>query len=518
MNAAMPVLTSIRSEWNAIHDFPVIGKDVLELLSSSMYVNPLAIFREYVQNSADSIDEAVGLGLLRKSSEGRVEIRIDPQNRTISIRDNGTGIPKNEFARRLIALGASRKRGTKARGFRGVGRLAGLGYCQELIFRSRADGEREVSELRWDCRRLKAILRDAQFTDDVADLVKQVVRVRKLLDPISPERFFEVQLVGIVRHGSDLLVNAPAVESYLSQVAPLPFSPEFKFGLAIEDSLASFGVASQLRVFMNESETPVYRPHRNTFAARKGFVDSFTDLEIFQIDGTGEIPAAIGWLAHHDYHGAIPAEAKISGLRLRIGNMQIGEADLLNTLFHEPRFNSWVVGETHVLDERILPNGRRDQFEQSVHFNDLTNRLLPKANDLVRRCRSSSIQRNFIRQFDFASIKVEQAVAVLKQGALSRDRVKQIRVEINNGLLRLEKLSFSKALDSSQNADLTRKLAKIKENAMKILAQKGQHSKLAGLKPRERGIYEDVFSLIYDCSSNRASAKSLVDQILKRLE
>ena len=33
-----------------------IGKDILELLSSSMYVNPLSIYREYVQNAVDSIE------------------------------------------------------------------------------------------------------------------------------------------------------------------------------------------------------------------------------------------------------------------------------------------------------------------------------------------------------------------------------------------------------------------------------------------------------------------------------
>ena len=100
MSATVPMLTSIKSQWDSIHAAPVIGKDVLELLSSSMYINPLAIFREYVQNSADSIDEAVGLGLLRSQKEGRVEINIDPQERSVTIRDNGTGIPRSQFATR----------------------------------------------------------------------------------------------------------------------------------------------------------------------------------------------------------------------------------------------------------------------------------------------------------------------------------------------------------------------------------------------------------------------------------
>ena len=73
----------------------------------------------------------------------------------MKITDNGTGIAHGEFVNRLTAFGASKKRGRGARGFRGVGRLAGIGYCQELIFRSRIPGERKVSEIRWDCRKLK---------------------------------------------------------------------------------------------------------------------------------------------------------------------------------------------------------------------------------------------------------------------------------------------------------------------------------------------------------------------------
>ena len=55
----------------------IVGKDILELLSSSMYVEPLTIFREYVQNSADAIDEAVDKGIL-EASAGRIEIETDP--------------------------------------------------------------------------------------------------------------------------------------------------------------------------------------------------------------------------------------------------------------------------------------------------------------------------------------------------------------------------------------------------------------------------------------------------------
>lgn len=131
-------------------DEVVVGKDVLELVSSAMYIDPMTVYREYVQNAADAIDDARRLGLLGADESGRVDIDVDSASRSVRLRDNGTGIAWSTFAKRLSALGASTKRGTRARGFRGVGRLAGLGYAQELIFRSRTSGEELVSELHWE--------------------------------------------------------------------------------------------------------------------------------------------------------------------------------------------------------------------------------------------------------------------------------------------------------------------------------------------------------------------------------
>ena len=139
----------------------MVGKDVLELVSSAMYIDPITVYREYVQNAADAIDAARATGALTPAEPGRVDISIDHSTRTVRIRDNGCGVPFRDFGRTLTALGGSAKRGTSARGFRGVGRLAGLGYAQELVFRSRVPGETDVSQIRWDCRRLKAALRKA---------------------------------------------------------------------------------------------------------------------------------------------------------------------------------------------------------------------------------------------------------------------------------------------------------------------------------------------------------------------
>jgi HSP90 family molecular chaperone len=146
MNTGLVRLQPPETSWSYRDKFIIVGKDILEVLSSAMYVDPLAIYREYLQNAADAI-EARRIGALSSQEAGLVEIELDLEKRTARIRDNGTGISAAEFETRMTSFGASAKRGTNARGFRGVGRLSGLGYCQELLFRLRSAGESKVIEL-----------------------------------------------------------------------------------------------------------------------------------------------------------------------------------------------------------------------------------------------------------------------------------------------------------------------------------------------------------------------------------
>src|SRR3546814_15265237 len=111
-----------------------------------MYTDPLTIYREYVQNSADAI-EARRLDGPR--GRGRVDIRIDHDARSVRITDDGTGIPVSEAPRRLLAIGGSRKRGTDARGFRAIAGLAGLASCRRPLSRTPPAADPGVVDSRW---------------------------------------------------------------------------------------------------------------------------------------------------------------------------------------------------------------------------------------------------------------------------------------------------------------------------------------------------------------------------------
>lgn len=52
-----------------------IGKNVIENLTTAMYENAYTVYREYIQNSADSIDNAVAEGLI-STEDAIIDINI----------------------------------------------------------------------------------------------------------------------------------------------------------------------------------------------------------------------------------------------------------------------------------------------------------------------------------------------------------------------------------------------------------------------------------------------------------
>lgn len=499
-------------------DVVVVGSDVLELISSAMYVDPMTIYREYLQNAADAVDAARRGGLLGADEPGRVDVEVDATARTVRIRDNGTGIGQDEFARCLSSIGASAKRNTAARGFRGVGRLAGLGYAKELVFRARAPGAPHVSELRWDCRALRTALRSQGSEGSVADLVRGVVKAGRI-DPAGyPERFFEVELKGVVRLRSDKLLSAPAIADYVGQVAPVPFSPEFRFGAEITAALRASGCPLELEVRVSGVDGPVYRPHRDTFAVNESRIATFEELELVEVVGMDGGRAGLAWVLHHDYEGAIPQAAQVKGLRVRSGNIQVGDNALLEELFPEPRFNGWAVGEVHVLDRRIVPNGRRDHFEQNAHLQNLINQLAPTARKIARLCRTSSVRRKWLRQFALHRAEVEASVATISQRAGSAQRHDAVALGAERTLSEMGRVAGMDLLAEDGPEELATVVANLRDALSSAMRDVEPGSTpLMRLPAGKRVMYEHLFDLVYACSVNEPAAKALVDRMMAKI-
>ena len=150
-----------------------IGKDIIESLTLSMYEDCRFIYREYIQNAADAIDKAIQKTWLEKGKE-EIHVHIDNDKRQISISDNGTGIEKNRAVEVLCNIAKSTKRRGEDKGFRGIGRLGGLGYCNKLIFETSYKGEPFKTILVWDAELLKLIINNRDTEELAAEVIERV--------------------------------------------------------------------------------------------------------------------------------------------------------------------------------------------------------------------------------------------------------------------------------------------------------------------------------------------------------
>ena len=461
--------TSIAINLNALAPKPksidveiVVGKDILDLLAGAMYIDPLDVYREYVQNAADAIDQARDADL-KFEVEPCVSITFNHTNRSVTIRDNGISIPSNDFARRLTAVGGSQKRGTTLRGFRGVGRLSGLGYCQELIFRGRSEGDAKVNELRWDGRALRAKLRDKSFHGSIAELIQSIVTITTLPSTSNyPDRFFEVELSKVSRLRNDLLLNEEIVRSYLAQVSPAPFSDQFTYGDRINAYLASHGVRPPIRIELNDGKGAINRNMQNKFAVREGFFDEIKKVEFVEYEGDDGELAAIGWICDHSYSGTLPKKSGLGGIRLRAGNIQVGDEMILADFFSESRFCGWAMGEIHVISKKVLPNARRDDFEPSNQYSHLQGELTIQAKKIAQRIREKSIQRNKLRTVYSHLTNVQKWVGLASEERLPKVIHNVVRLMANERLA-LANLETGKIQsDPDQHALATSKIAEIR--------------------------------------------------------
>lgn len=493
-----------------------VGKDVLGLLSAAMYTEPLAIVREYVQNSADSIDVAYDSGVLSPRKPGRIDIVADAQDRSLTIRDNGLGIERAHAEEVLVAFGLSSKRGTEARGFRGIGRLGGLGFAQRVVFRTRFVGEETISEIAWDCRSLRAILLDAGERSDLAEVVRRVVSVRSIEDRAAPEHFFEVQLQSVGRVRSDRLLDATALTGYLEQVAPLPLSPTLRFAEEISTYVGEFVSRRRIDVTVNGSE-PLYRPHRTGFAVTGNKTDRFSEVELLKYMGLNGGLAAIGWILHHGYRGALKSSEAIRGLRARVGDIQIGDETLFTRIFPESRFNGWIVGELHIVDRGIIPNGRRDDFEATAAHAHFLNQLVPLGRELGRRCRASSMERARFQAFLRHEATVLELARQIRNRRLTGKRQKAALREAFAALEAMKKLLPHCSTKKAVLADLSSSLRGCQSVLGKSKEAGRTEDPLASIPRGKRATVEEVLGAVQVCMSNKRAAELLVDRITKRL-
>jgi len=370
-----------------------IGKFTLETLTSGMYERPKDIYREYIQNAVDSIDIAISNNLV-KAAKARIDLKIDKEGRSIRISDNGTGIGVDCASKYLLDIGHSPKRFTNARGFRGIGRLAGLAYCHTLIFETSATGEDKRTVIEFDAQTLCERMLNENIDIDLLSLISDVVTV-KVEQEARTKHYFNVLMTGV--KDTDGILDVDMIQEYLEQVAPVDFDRDFGWGRIIKSKLRAYGFTpSSYNIFVGDGKTntPVLKAYQDSIISDRlrKLEDNISEVETKVFSYEGETVAYL-WYARTSFYGTLQDEA-IKGLRVRKGNILIGDKTTLNHVFKDERFNGWLLGELHILSDRLIPNARRDEMEKNAAYSALIAELRTWADGISTEIRKTSNKRN----------------------------------------------------------------------------------------------------------------------------
>lgn len=491
----------------------IIGKHTLESLTSGMYSDPYVVFREYIQNSADAIDAAVSGGIL-PAGGGLIHITLAPGEGRLSFSDNGTGIPASQAESTLISIGNSKKSARTDRGFRGIGRLAALSCCSRLTFETSYPGEPVRTRLAISGAELAARLSYGTAEDAAAaDVLQRIYTVET-----SPERaeahYFRVELEGVDQAAG--LFRLEDVTDYIAQTAPVPYDPAFTWGREIEARLQNVGCPVrhfEVRLTFGPKTYSIYKPYRDTFLADRGknLTDRIPDIDLITLTGADGSPSAVGWVAQTGYLGRIP-DKSIRGLRLRKGNILIGDGQTLNAVFKDPRFNGWSIGEFFVVDPLLIPNARRDNFERNQAFLLLLEQLRGVAAGITKQLRGASLRRN--AQLSAALDQTEQAVkaaaAALESGLTSGQKGPLAR-QLTDARQLVGQAPIRSGADASCQEIAFEELDLLLGTLRGATSYKAINA-LNHLSHTEKRTLERVFNAIFSTGSE--SANTMVDAIL----
>lgn len=215
-----------------------VGASIVEIITESLYDKPIVVFREYVQNAADSLREAEC-----NSPAQKLAIRIWKKDETLFFLDNGTGIKPNEFATRMSTIANSAKSRSKNIGYKGIGRLSGLSYCNKLQFINIVDFGNKVFQIyEIDCLKYMELRRAGKLNDLPFSLLMEKISffdenpvAQSIEDLIgSNTELFEERNTGflvVLNNITPVLRNAIQDKKFkedLEWLLPVPFHEELR--------------------------------------------------------------------------------------------------------------------------------------------------------------------------------------------------------------------------------------------------------------------------------------------------
>ena len=425
-----------------------IGKYVIDSLTRSMYEDSRCIYREYIQNAADQIDIAREQHL-EENDYYEIHIRIFRNQRRIEIEDTATGVSASQQDT-LKDVATSQKQRGKRKGFRGIGRLGGLGYCTTLTFETSYKGEVVKTLMHWDAAKMNRIVDDEMDESEASNVIDDCTSFEEQAESLE-KHYFKVIMENVT---DDRLLDVNNIRNYLSMVAPVDYPTQFGiFSSKIKRYVQNNNIALDVyNIFIGDEsgEEQIYKGYTTKIKdARNGDYD-IRDIKIFdRKDKDGNL-IYWGWYSVSELRGQIPANNVAYGIRLRCKNIQVGDERTCRNFFlaeGDKRFSQYFYGELYVETLQLMPDARRDYLRECEYRSIFEGMVRDDFTVLKDLCNEASSIRGIIKKITVADKekteieKKRESGSFLSQKEIDDDSEKyeRLRKKKEKAILQLEK-------------------------------------------------------------------------------
>lgn len=537
-----------------------MGKNIIDNLTTGMYEDSRIIYREYIQNSTDAIDKAIKNGIYADGEEPKIEIQIDEEKRIIKIKDNGIGIPKNEVHSNLANIADSKKEKGVERGFRGIGRLGGLAYCEKLRFITSFKGEDIKTIMTWDAKKCRTLVEDINIHLSAEEIFNQIITYEQEECDIN-KHFFIVELINVNKENKELLnvddkEKGNTIKEYIQWTAPVGYK-KFIFKSKIKDfaeknnfKISEYNISLDGEDMYKNYGTMLYNKASSESKSKVKY-DEIYDLQfkIFK-NVSGEILAWM-WYGISAFDKQIPSVNDMRGIRLRKENIQIGGDSTLSKLFKEDRANYYFVGEVHAVHKDLIPNARRDyfnengirnQFEEELkcYFAEILHKIYTLGNKVKNNLKRETEYRELEKDYEqknkegFINLSekenfernIEKAKQKWEKASQEVERIKE-RTKNNEALSRvieeLENKHNTNKLENKNTNQFDNEKLDNKEKKENLEEKDNENKKdplltdrLSKLNKKERKLVSKIYDIINNALPNEVS-RNLIEKIQEEL-
>jgi len=251
-------------------------------------------------------------------------------------------------------------------------------------------------------------------------------------------------------------------------------------------------------IFVNGQQ--IYKPYEDVVILSRGSNEPIKKIDFIELQGESGM-LGFAWIGDLSLQGIISSATGMDGLRLRCCNILIGNKDTLSGFFRERRFNNYLVGEIHVCVNELIPNSRRDDFEDNAEKDELNNSFIKEIGiPFSRKIRHLSNERAKERSSTNSGTLFENATRVIRFGYISESQKEHL---INN-------LQAVNGNGSDQAKELASDLIENVKNSQHILSILGnQYNNNSDIM----NLLGKALEIVYTETFNRPEAGKIVNEL-----